>query len=161
MPVDYLAGGEKTAFAVYGVKTASLKDVLHNARLQLVGRPVEAVRQVAKGELFHPEHGLYTHGLPRTPGHLAATLAIPAALTGLSVAFAPPHSRGETVGRAVGQLGGSILGGPLMGALGQVIGGMALSELGGTIGRQFDRQTAPKVEAPPEEPVEPEVAFAG
>lgn len=157
----YLTAGNAAALRAYGVKQASegtfLSDVLQAAKTQLVGRPGEAIRQIRAGELFHPEKGLYTLGLPKTTGQWAGALAIPAALTGLTAMATPKENRGELVGNVAGQFAGSLLGGPLFGSLGQLAGGAILSSLGGALGKEYDRSSRDE----PEKVLKPDVAFAG
>lgn len=161
MKSSILMAGREDALRAYGVKQASARDflsnVLQSAKLQLVGQPTEALRQIRAGELFHPEKGLYTHGLPKTTGQLLGALAIPAALAGLTAAATPKENRGELVGNIAGQFAGSMLGGPLFGSLGQLAGGAILSNLGGAVGGAYDRATRDT----PEKVLKPDVAFVG
>lgn len=157
----YSAAGHDAALDAYGVKHAAasdfLKEILRSAKLQLVGQPTEALRQIRAGELFHPEKGLYTHGLPKTTGQLLGALAIPAALAGLTAAATPKENRGELIGNIAGQFGGSLLGGPLFGSLGQLAGGTILSNVGGALGSAYDRASRDDSE----KVLKPDVAFAG
>jgi len=129
-----------------------LSDVLSTARRQAFGQPLEALKQIRSGTLFNPETGLYHHGLPRTLGGIAGSLAIPLGLTALFAKMNPEGSRGEVIGDMVGRTTGSLLGSPLLGAAGQVGGGMLLSNVGRELGRQYDLHTRPRnSEVVPEE----------
>jgi len=129
-----------------------LSDVVSSTRHQAFGRPLEALKQIRSGTLFNPETGLYHHGLPRTIGGIAGSLAVPLALTALFAKLNPVGSRGELVGDMIGRTTGSLLGGPLLGAAGQVGGGMLLSNVGRELGRQFDLSASPRnSEVAPEE----------
>lgn len=119
-------------------------DVATTARHQAFGHPLEALKQIGSGTLFNPETGLYHHGLPRTMGGIAGSIAVPLALTALFAKMSPPENRGELIGDMVGRTTGSLLGGPLFGAAGQVGGGMLLSNLGRELGRHFDSSASPQ-----------------
>jgi len=150
-----LQRGILAALDAFGVKHAHFlspfatpafwKDVAHSARVQAVGHPIEAVKQIRDGTLFNPETGLYHHGLPSTAKQLIGTLAIPAAMTGLFASMNPPGSRGELIGDMAGRTVGSLLGAPLGGVVGNIAGGMALSSVGRTLGKQFDSTKEPDV----------------
>jgi len=94
------------------------KDVARNVKVQAVGHPLEALKQIRAGTLFKPETGLYHQGLPRTLGSWAANLAAPAVMTALFAHLSPPGSRGELIGDMAGRTVGSLLGGPLGGVVG-------------------------------------------
>jgi hypothetical protein len=119
-------------------------DVASAARTQAFGHPLEALKQLREGSLFHPETGLYAKGLPRTLGATAGTLAVPLALTALFAKMSPEGSRGEVAGEMIGRTTGSLLGGPLAGVAGQIGGGMLLSNVGRELGRQFDGSASPR-----------------
>jgi hypothetical protein len=118
-------------------------DVLSSARTQAFGHPLEALKQIRSGTLFHPETGLYSKGLPNSLGSLTGSLAVPLALTALFAHSSPEGQRGEVVGDMVGRTMGSVLGGPLAGVAGQIGGGMLLSNVGRSLGRQFDTSASP------------------
>jgi len=129
-----------------------LGDVVSTARHQAFGHPLEALKQIRSGTLFNSETGLYHHGLPRTMGQIAGSLAVPLALTAVFAKLNPAGSRGELIGDMVGRTTGSLLGAPLLGAAGQVGGGMLLSNVGRELGRQFDLSASPRnSEVAPEE----------
>jgi len=119
-------------------------DVASSAKRQAFGQPGEAFKQLREGTLFKPETGLYHQGLPRSIGGIAGSLAVPLALTALFAKMNPSGSRGELVGDMIGRTTGSLLGGPLLGAAGQVGGGMLLSNVGRELGRQFDLSASPR-----------------
>ena len=143
-----LQAGVAAALDAFGVKHANFlsplatsafwKDVAHSARLQAVGQPLKAFRQIRDGTLFNPETGLYHHGLPHSAKHLIGSLAFPVGMSALFASLSPPGSRGALVGDMVGRTAGSMLGHPLGGVVGSTAAGMALAEAGRSIGQQFD-----------------------
>jgi len=135
--------GVNAVLRKYAGLVGDVGNVATNVRNEMFGHPVEAYKQFRQGTLFKPGTGLYHQGLPRTPGSIAATFALPAAMTMLMAKLNPEVGRGELAGSMAGNVAGSLLGGPLAGSVGRVGGGMLLAPVGQALGRQFDTATAP------------------
>jgi len=131
--------GENAALAAFGIKTAGTwNDFLSSLKSQGIGNPGKTFEQFRTGKLFKPGSGLLHQNLPRTPGDLAAALAIPVMGSVLLARAAPETQRGELVGDLIGRSAGSLLGHPLGGVLGQLGGGMLLAPVGRALGRSWD-----------------------
>lgn len=143
--------GAYAALADYGVKTAKgfLDEFLTETRQQAVGDPALTWKQLRKGTLFNKKDGLLYHGIPRTPGHIAATLAWPVLGSILLAKHNPDVGAGALTGDLIGRTAGAVVGTPLGGMTGQLLGSSLLGPVGQTIGSVFDSNR------PKREPVAP------
>lgn len=137
----YRHSGQRTALAVYGVKLGSLgSDVLRELKLQALGHPEKVWKQLKNDELLHPRKGVLYHALPKTIGEVGSAMAWPIFGSYLLSRGNPQVGLGEVAGDLTARTLGSMLGQPLLGAVGQLGGGMLLAPVGRAIGKQFDRK---------------------
>lgn len=133
--------GQRAALSAYGVKLGGLlDDVLKEVKRQALGQPEKVWDQLKNNKLMHPRKGMLYHALPKTLGEAGTALAWPVLGSFLLSRANPEIGMGEVAGDLTARTLGSMVGHPLLGAVGQLGGGMLLAPVGRAIGKQFDRK---------------------
>jgi len=109
------------------------------ARRMVYGDPAGFAKQLREGKLLSPGGMLRQAIVPQGAFDALFNYGLPAYQV-YSAAQLPPDQRGSAIGAGVGQAAGAILGQPF-GMLGQMGGSMLMSNLGATVGSNFNSTT--------------------
>jgi hypothetical protein len=134
LPVAYLSG-QREALSTFGVKHAfDMEDFKETLLQQGIGDPAGVARQLQKGIFLHPQKGLFFKSLPKTLDTAMTQLSWPLMGTFLHARNSPDATTGELTGDFAGRAVGSLLGSSL-GAVGQLGGSLLLGPVGRAVGK--------------------------